>query len=143
MNPDDNANQPGAPTNPNPTTPNAMPPVTPDEMPQSQGFTPPAGQDTPAAPTNNVTPGVSAPTSPTANPGVTPAVDSTPPVTPSSDASGPYGAGTMQPETTPTMPNLDKPSQPVNKRRTGLILVALIVVALAVVAWLMVQAFSS
>lgn len=135
MNPDDQ--QPGQGTTPNnldqntpPTTnpqPSAMPQPPVDPMP-----TTPSASPTPGA---MPAPDQQAPASPLPGddtPGVTP-------VSPTND--GAYGQGTMQPEVPPTMPAAS-PKSPMDRRKTGLILLAVVIVALAVVAWLMTQAFS-
>lgn len=137
MNPDDQKPAMGAaPTNVDPNvTPPAAGPAQPAQMPQAPvGPTPPV-DDQPAAPNF----GQESATGPT------PPADNTPGVSPVSpnptDNSGAYGQGTMQPESpqplTPSTPN-----KPIDRRKTGLILLVVVIVALAVVAWLMTQAFS-
>jgi hypothetical protein len=134
MNPDDQKPVMGAaPTNTDPTmTPPTAGPAQPSQMPQSPvGPTPPVdGQ--PAAPDFGQQP-ASGPTPVDNTPGVTP-------VNPTEN-SGAYGQGNMQSENpqplTPSTPN-----KAIDRRKTGLILLAVVIIALAVVAWLMTQAFS-
>lgn len=138
MNPDDQKPVTGAaPTSADPNmTPPAVDPAMPAQAPQAPvGPTPPL-DDQPAAPSFGQEP-AAGPTAP---------VDNTPGVSPVSpnpaESAGAYGQGTMQPESpqplTPSTTN-----KPIDRRKTGLILLAVVIVALAVVAWLMTQAFSS
>lgn len=136
MNPDDQKPVMGAaPTN---TDPNMTPPTTgptqPSQMPQPSVSPTPPVDDQPAAPDFGQQPAS----------GPVPSADNTPGVTPvnPADNSSAYGQGNMQPENPqPLMPSA--PNKSIDRRKTGLILLAVVIVALAVVAWLMTQAFSN